>query len=287
MRGIRIVVALLVVIVATIAGADQPASQIPRSLLSTATVGHIATPALCESSGVVASRTQPGVLWTHNDSGNAPVIYAIDQTGTLLDEYPVLAANIDWEDIAIDDTGHLFLADVGNNGGSRNQIAVYRVCEPTIGIQVGQPLVPVTSWTLTFPGAPFDCEAFIVAKGCGWLIDKLYGEPARLWRFQLDGPAIQTLEEVACLPVRSPVTGADLSADGKSLAVIGYLGLNIFQLSGDVSSAASVTPLHLGFLETSIEACCFVPGGVVATSEHRDIYLFTDAMIAGAGGAKP
>jgi hypothetical protein len=33
---------------------------------------------LAESSGVAVSRTQPGVLWSHNDSGDGPTLYAID-----------------------------------------------------------------------------------------------------------------------------------------------------------------------------------------------------------------
>ena len=41
-------------------------------------------PELRESSGIAVSRTQPGVLWSHNDSGDAPTLYAIDLKGRLL-----------------------------------------------------------------------------------------------------------------------------------------------------------------------------------------------------------
>ena len=34
-----------------------------------------------ESSGVVVSRIHPGVLWTHNDSGDGPYLYATDLQG--------------------------------------------------------------------------------------------------------------------------------------------------------------------------------------------------------------
>ena len=39
---------------------------------------------LQESSGLAISRTQPGVLWSHNDSGDGPTLYAIDMSGKLL-----------------------------------------------------------------------------------------------------------------------------------------------------------------------------------------------------------
>ena len=41
------------------------------------------------------------MLWSHNDSGDAPTLYAIDLKGTLLAKVAVLdAVAIDWEDIA-------------------------------------------------------------------------------------------------------------------------------------------------------------------------------------------
>src|SRR5467141_1797430 len=40
------------------------------------------SPRLVESSGVAVSRAYPGVLWTHNDSGDGPYLYATDVRGT-------------------------------------------------------------------------------------------------------------------------------------------------------------------------------------------------------------
>src|SRR5687767_4556689 len=80
--------------------------------------GKIEPKAISESSGLVASRRHDGVFWTVNDSGNAPVLYAITREGKAIAEFPVDAKNVDWEDLAIDDAGHLYVADVGNNDGS-------------------------------------------------------------------------------------------------------------------------------------------------------------------------
>src|SRR5262245_26085772 len=43
--------------------------------------GHFARNDLLESSGVAVSATQPGVLFTINDSGNEPLLFATDSTG--------------------------------------------------------------------------------------------------------------------------------------------------------------------------------------------------------------
>jgi hypothetical protein len=44
-------------------------------------IGILQDSAINESSGIVASRTTPGLYWTHNDSGDGPYIYALDEHG--------------------------------------------------------------------------------------------------------------------------------------------------------------------------------------------------------------
>src|SRR5438309_1605081 len=64
------------------------------------TNGIVNIAGLTEASGVAASRNNPGVLWTHNDSGHPAQIYALDTQGRLLGTYAV-PGNTDNEDIAI------------------------------------------------------------------------------------------------------------------------------------------------------------------------------------------
>src|SRR5436190_12523295 len=64
-------------------------------------VGRIESKDVRESSGLAASRCQPNVYWTHNDSGDDAFIFAMDETGKDLGTYEVTnARNEDWEDIA-------------------------------------------------------------------------------------------------------------------------------------------------------------------------------------------
>src|SRR5687767_3394126 len=82
-------------------------------------VGEIRSAEITESSGLAASRCQPNVLWTHNDSGDGPYIYAIDPSGANLGTFKVPnAENEDWEDIAgfkdTDGRCYLFIGEIGN-----------------------------------------------------------------------------------------------------------------------------------------------------------------------------
>ena len=36
----------------------------------------------------------------------------------------------DWENIAIDSAGHLYIGDIGNNDSKRDTLAVYEIDEP-------------------------------------------------------------------------------------------------------------------------------------------------------------
>ena len=64
-------------------------------------VGTIKTAEITESSGIVASRCQADVFWTHNDSGDGAFVFAFDAAGAHLGVWQVKGAkNRDWEDLA-------------------------------------------------------------------------------------------------------------------------------------------------------------------------------------------
>ena len=99
-------------------------------------VGRIETPDIKESSGLSASECQD-VLWTHNDAGNGPLIYAMDLKGKHLGVWRVTGAgSTDWESIATykdaSGTCQLLIGDIGDNDLTRPEILIYRIPEPTI-----------------------------------------------------------------------------------------------------------------------------------------------------------
>lgn len=245
--------------------------------------GTIDAQAVSESSGLVASRKREGVFWTVNDSGHDPVLYAITREGALIAEFPVDAKNTDWEDLATDDAGRLYVADVGNNARRRTEVQVLRVDEAdprAAGVDKPAPLHETTTWRLTYPGRPFDCEALIVFGGHGYLIEKrLDGAAAGVYRFELKEPPpaeSTVLERVATLPVHAPVTAADISPDAKRLAVLTVLGPYVLEVGGDVSKAADAPVWYSRYVHPRMEAACFVPGGLLVTAETREIFFFGD-----------
>ncbi len=90
---------------------------------------------IVESSGIVASRANPGIYWTHNDSDNDLILFGIDETGKDVARFLLDARMEDWEDIAcakIDGKNYLIVADVGDNGAKRKYCKLHIFIEPVI-----------------------------------------------------------------------------------------------------------------------------------------------------------
>jgi hypothetical protein len=84
---------------------------------------------LRESSGLII--TSQNKLWSHNDSGNENKLYCFNTSGTLLRTITISNANnFDWEDLAIDNQGRIYICDTGNNNNNRRDLTIYRIPNP-------------------------------------------------------------------------------------------------------------------------------------------------------------
>lgn len=241
-----------------------------------ARVGMLGNPRITESSGVIASRQHTNVFWTHNDGGKSEILFAITREGRTLQEYQVLGANFDdWEDIASDDHGHLYFADTGDNNGKRKRVTIFQVDEPDPASSAS--VVRVTrKWQLRWPNGAVDSEGLFVLGTNGYLVTKVKNDRrAEVYRFQLSPAESQMLEFVARLSIDSPVTGADISANGAAVAFVAGTGAFVYRINGDVAKLAQGAPYHARFKHNSVEGCTFVPEGLLATAESKEIFLFT------------
>ena len=128
--------------------------------------------AVTESSGLAVSRTRRGVVYTHDDSGGAAMVYALRETGEVLGGHPLPRGwNNDWEALAAGPCPHrlgaattgscLYIGDLGDNRSQRPRVVVRVVVEPAEGDPVGTPLSLLETWRLTYPDGPQDAEAML------------------------------------------------------------------------------------------------------------------------------
>jgi len=243
--------------------------------------GRRLPPAVRETSGLALGRRSPGVLWTHNDSGNEPVLFAFDSAGTLLGQVRVTGAGlVDWEDLAAGpcEAGTcLFIADIGDNGGRRDSVSIYMVPEPE---PAASETAPAAVLHARYPDGPRDAEAmFVLPSGDIHIVSKGRRDSIALYRLsksnQRPGGTV-VLERVRALWPRPAssldhVTGAGASPDGRWVTIRTYRTLYIYA-SGDLTGPGS-PPLATFDLRPLGER----QGEAVALNDSGGVWLSSEA----------
>lgn len=266
---------IFLLVVSQLALAQTPTTA-PATQPGFEQIGHIDSPLIPESSGLVMSQQFPGTFWTQNDSGNPSQVFAITREGKLQAAFSIDAPNLDWEDIAIDSANRIYLADIGNNLRNRSQIQIYRIAEPDPKSPTHSVIKPDRIWRLTYPERPFDAESLCLLGDNGYIISKRFdaGE-AGVYQFSLNQSAEpKDLVQIGTLPLRIPVTAADISLDKRFLAVMTVAGPSVYEIDGDMTRAGKKLVSQAIFLDPQVEAVCFVPGGLMGTTEGRRVVFF-------------
>jgi len=229
-----------------------------------------------ESSGLYYAGD--GILWTHGDSDTRPVIYTFDTLGVLIDSMIVAAQNIDWEALAVDDSGNLFIGDFGNNLSNRTDLHILKIRPDTSE----DTLIPeIISFSYPdqhqFPGSSsFDCEAMYWYKDSLFLISKnfLLGGNGKAKLYGLSD--VDTIQTATLLDSLNPgvfiVTGADINASLHRLALLCYGKLILFQdFAGNHFSASSRLDFFLPLSQS--EGIAFGDGkALYYSNEEGDLY---------------
>lgn len=237
-----------------------------------------------EVSGIVRSRRDPSVFWTENDSGDEPRIYPIRADGGVVpcERYPDVpgtlvggAINCDWEDIALDASGRIIIADCGNNSNARADLTLYFIEEP----EPTEGRTSVTSRVMfRYPDqaerpAPrtdfnFDAEAVFTVGDDVFILTKHRSDTfTKLYRLADRTPGVvNTLAYLEKFDIGGQATGADASPDGLRLAVLTYNRIWLFERattsdsffasSGPGHSIAS-RPYRMTDGDSDSEAICF------------------------------
>jgi len=204
--------------------------------------------ALHESSGLVVSRVHPGVLWSHNDSGDEPRLFALDTVAGLVGVWTVSGAEAtDWEALDVGpcpaegSRSCLYVGDLGDNGLRRESVVVWIVPEPDPA-DPARVAPALGSVRLRYASGPDDVEALAVdASGDLVLVTKgrrseirAMTVPAEDVRAALRTGEVIRVDAGTPLPIRPDwisgrvVTGAGIDRSGRVLALRTYASVILF-----------------------------------------------------------
>ncbi len=174
-----------------------------------------------------------GRLWTHNDSGGKPILFALDTTSFEVVQRITLshAKNKDWEDVCTDGE-NVYVGDFGNNKGKRKNLRIYTFPLSALP-ENGDATIDVDSITFCFGDQTnfvhkkqehdYDCETMFATEDCIYLFSKGWATgTTRMYRLPKT-PGDYVAEVVNGFDSQGLLTGADYDRENHILVLVGYV----------------------------------------------------------------
>ncbi len=211
---------------------------------------------LVESSSATMTPSQPGIIFTVNDSGNDPILFALDSTGAVRGTWRISnATDVDWESsshgachgatTAGTPSQCIFIGDAGDNHARRSHVVIYQGPEPRITSDSAEQSLVAQPLIFRYPDRAHDVEAMYVSgDGTTYLITKralrnsvgllrqslVFTLPAAAWT-KSDTVVATLIDSLPIVPGSADdryITDASLSFDSHYLAVRTYRQIFIF-----------------------------------------------------------
>jgi len=236
-------------------------------------------------------------VWIIEDSGNPDKIFKVDMKGKLLKEFKVKnARNHDWEALAQDPEGNLYVGDIGNNENHRQDLVIYKLPDPDKekGDKIdAEPIYYRYPDQKAYPPKRkdfrYNAEALFYKEGFLYIVNKDMTRPfkgeARIYKVPAH-PGKYKAELISIMNTcddsrRCTITGADLSPDGKTLEFLSYGQLWVFRnFKGDDFASGSMDLIDLG-ASTQLEAVTFLDNRTLLLSDEwsggsgMNLYTYT------------
>lgn len=227
------------------------------------------------------------------------MLYEVTATGRLLRTVPIAGAEaIDWEDVAPDGHGGVWIGDIGNNANRRRNLTLYHVSGEALAadgeVRPKRVLRYAYPEQTAFPmplERNFDAEALFVDHGVPHVLTK-HRSDSRTVLYRIEaGP-----EGEEAVAVRlgdfdvggedrrfgGMVTSADLHPSGDWLAVLTYHALFIFERPvGEGEHWLSRPVSEISLVQDAVRQCEAISwdgSGLLMTNEDGVIFRIEDPL---------
>ena len=197
--------------------------------------GYLQYKKIDEASGLVASRSNPHALWTHNDSGGESRLFLIGDQGEHLAVFTLEGITArDWEDITLGagpkaGVNYLYVGEIGDNKARYDVKKIYRMPEPDVskiggGAKKTIARSDIETISIQFPDGNRDMETMMIDPATRdiFFVTKRE-ENVRIYisRYPQSTTELNTLEHIGELPMHK-IVGGDISPNGKEVLIKDY-----------------------------------------------------------------
>ena len=188
---------------------------------------------LREVSGLAIDKKN-NLLWMINDGGNKSMLYGLDERGTIIRKIKIKAKNRDWEDLAMDPSGNIYIGNFGNNDNDSEGLSILKISKDSLN---AEEKIKVDKIKFVYPEQKkfppkkkkrhFDCEAFFFYRDSLYLFTKsrnpkdkgktnLYQLPAKSGNYRARYlSSFNTCADNGCW-----VTSADINKKGDRMVLL-------------------------------------------------------------------
>ncbi|WP_084000359.1 hypothetical protein [Actinomadura kijaniata] len=214
-----------------LAGSGRAAGSAAGSAADSKVLFTVSDPRINEASGIGVSRRHQGVIYTHNDSGGVPKIYALGPDGTTRAVFTLAgAAARDWEGMAMgrDEQGRpaIYVGDIGDNlGGAWPYVTVYRIPEPS---ELRSQTIRATAFRMKYEDGPRNAETLMINPRTNrlYVASKLFGAALYEAPARLRTGGYNRMRKVGDAP---PIaTDGAFSPDGRTAVIRTYFGARLY-----------------------------------------------------------
>lgn len=222
------------------------------------------------------------LIWMINDSGNTPRLYGISKKGRIKKQVYIEKKNKDWEDLTSDEEGNIYIGDFGNNENGRKNLRILKVDKSDLSKKVAKVKKIEFEYENQNDYTPkkkkmfFDAESFFYYKKHFYIftksrVEKKYGKTS-LYKL-----SAKIGNHKAKLIAKfdngnkhdSWITSADISDDGKKVALLSQKNILIFtDFEKDNFFSGTVRKIELTH-RTQKEAICFKDNSTLLLSDEK------------------
>ncbi|WP_282041423.1 hypothetical protein [Winogradskyella flava] len=214
---------------------------------------------------------QSDLIWTIQDSGNDSELYGLNEKGDILKKVVITnASNIDWEDLASDKLGNIYIGDFGNNNEKRKIFRILKIDYEDLSKESAE--AKIMEFTLPKKQDSKDFEAFFLFKDSFYIMSKeskkfiVLKVPNKMGKHEAMVHSKYNLDGKD-----NKITSADISENGKTIILLNHDKLwKITNFKSDAFFSGSTTELPFKH-NSQKEGVCFKNDAVVYITDERNV----------------